>query len=290
MAARNIWRAGAAVAACLALVAQVSSASLEQNDAGSGVDAGSTFSTSIRTHGFGNYEGNLTESDGSDWYRVKVTEHDDPVCLRADVTAPGLLTSVHLIGVHDDVAAEVVASPTPLRTAYVGLASEGILGSYLAVSARTSVVGTAGYTFRHTSQGIAQLGLPDAGRGVDAGATSGTAAPLMGACTSGTLDPAAGDTRDVYRFDGNAGDRILVSVSEVAGSVALAILSPTGDLLGSTSSSALLAATLSSTGTYYLSTTSSTATSYLLGLCSVDCRPPEQPCEPSCINLLAAEG
>ncbi|HEX2021583.1 MAG TPA: hypothetical protein VHH36_02660 [Candidatus Thermoplasmatota archaeon] len=278
------------LAVCAALTAHSAVADVVQNDAASGADAGNSMSAPLRlARGYGYHQGNLTDSDGTDWYKAKTSTRHDPVCVSAGVDSHGLLVSSHLVAVANDDAREIVARPVPLRTNFMGVASPGLQGALVGVQALGGVVGVSGYDF-NVLQRAASLGSGDGGSGADAGNTSATAVRFSADCVMGTLDPAAGDAVDVYRFDGRAGDKVALSLADSIGAATVSFLSPGGDLLGRLTSANDLALSLPSTGTYTLSASvgggAGNPVTYILAACSPNCEPPPVPCEPACIAAI----
>ena len=262
----------------------------QQNDGGSGTDAADTPDKAVRLHSFGRYTGNFTADEKVDWYKIKIKAREEPTCLQTSV-ATNAPTMAHLVAVTSrSTTHEVEAATGGARTPLIGIASNTFNGAFFhGEFSGLSLSSDARYDFnlRALTVGTAPF---EAG-GQDAGASQSTAAPVSNACVAGKLDPAASDTVDVYSISGQAGDRILVSLAATADTLRATISS--GDsLIGTLTGGTEQALTLTSADSYYITisdtSTTSTTSSYMLGMCTVNCGPPEDPCEPMCVELLAA--
>lgn len=274
------------------IVAQVAVA--VQNDANSGGDAANTPQNAFRLQEWGTYSGTFTSQERVDWYKVKIKARDTPTCLSADVTSTATL-SAHLVAVTGSgTTREVEADVQPSRTTLVGIASNTFRGAFLDAAAPSSLTlnQDLGYGFKLSSVNVEDAPPMDAATGADAGNTMAQALTLTTGCAAGVLDGANGDTADVYKFTGQAGDRILVSLADTSGTLVAKVRGNGGQLLATLGGGAIQALTLTGSGDHYVSIvdTASTPTtsSYVLGACTVACGPPEEPCDPACIEIIQA--
>lgn len=278
-----------AFAVFIAITLQAGAASVSQNDAGSGMDAPDVMEDALRLPGTGTFRGNFTSEDVRDWYMVKLKQaRHDPVCVASTFVSEALVDG-RVAAVSGDDVHEVVGRAVPLRTNYRAVTSDGFTGGFLRASPQSSPATLLGYDFTLTARGPGELPLPDAGTGEDAGNTKDAALAFPSACISGTLDPAAGDDADVYSFSGQMGDKFVFSLVDTTSTSLAQLHSSSGTLIAETLEGGLGAVTLPATDTYYVTTSSSSASSYVLALCGPDCGPPERPCEPMCVTLLESE-
>lgn len=274
------------VAAGLVL-AQVALA--EQSDGGSGTDAADRADKALRLHSFGRYTGNFTAEESVDWYKIKIKAREEPTCLQV-VSTTSAPISAHLVAVTSrSTTHEVEARIDGARAPLVGIASNTFNGAFLHNEADgITLSGDTRYDFDLRAVSLAQAPFEAAGQ--DAGSTKDTAAGVTAACVAGRLDGAAGDTADVYKLAGNAGDRILVSLAGTASSLTARVSTADGTLATLTGGTEQ-ALTLATTGDYFVTigdtSTTSTTSSYMLGMCTVNCGPPEDPCQPACVEILA---
>lgn len=292
MGSRGVVGRGGRIAIVLlvaaAMVAQASAA--VQNDAGSGTDAPDTMEDALYLKAPGTYTGNFTSVDVKDWYKVKLKDsRHDPVCVSSRFVSEALLDG-HVVAVSGDSATEAVGKAAPLRTNYRAVASDGFTGGFLGASPQSAPGSLVKYDFTLVARGQGELPSPDAGTGKDAGNTTATATSITSPCVGGILDPASGDTTDVFSFDGQLGDRFLFSLSEASDLVTTTLRAPSGALLDTITGTNLTAVKLPETGTYTLTTSTSSADTsyYVLALCGPDCGPPEDPCHPMCTELVAS--
>lgn len=266
-----------------------------QNDANSGADAANTADKAVKLGNFGLYNAAFEPSETRDWYRVKVAGQSEPTCVSVAVSS-SMATAVQLVSVTTGSATrEVKASISPGNGGVVGIAANSFRGAFLkAESGVSNLNSLQSYSFDLRSVKHSAAPSGDAGTGDDVGSDFGSAHGLAGPCTAGSLVPAEGDTKDMYRIAGSAGDRVLVSLADSTGTLQAKIRTPTGDLLASVAAGSLHTFTMATTGDYFVSVTDSstspTNANYMLGICSVDCGPPEDPCQPMCVDILATEG
>lgn len=267
-----------AFAMFVGLLLPAATASLTQNDAGSGADAGNTPDASLRLRDPGAWTGTLPANDPADWYSWKFSSVTRPWCVEAGATSDALLqgtfSAISAAGTRE---ASFLASP--VRTGFVGLAGLDIKGAYLGIEDYIDAGSTAyGFSFKATSGSTGG----DGGTGADAPSTPSGAPRVPSGCFGGTLSPSRGDAADVYRFDASAGDSIVFTIASVGDGAKLSLLSASGAVLASIDPSMVGTFSIDSPGTYSLSTSSSSDSAYAIGLCGPICGPPEQPCEPMC--------
>lgn len=295
------WGAGlrtaVAILVAFALHAQAAEGSI-QNDAGSGIDAAADMQSALKLKREGTFYGNLTAGDSEDWYRLKVPGRTQPTCVSASATASGTM-GLRVSGVNAQEAREVVARIGTETSGFAGIATDGLNGALVDAHNDGGLTTYSGrsYRFDLTTRDLAGLGPGDGGSGDDAGGDEASALPVTSACIGGTIEAGAGDTDDVYVFAGRAGQRVLFSLSDTASTLQLTLGS--GDeTLAQTLNGSLTGLTLPATQNYYLTvsaptsmgaTSTSAASSYILGVCTLDCKPPERPCEPMCIELMSAD-
>lgn len=263
-----------------------SGAESSENDGGAGIDAGSTVSQAIAltsAPGAAVY-GNLTSVDTTDWYTRDAADSSVPTCVRGSYSTEHALTmrvaSVFGSDLHE------VESTTP--GARMGIATPGYTGHAIEVRGSAALPPIRPYTFQSapvdTSGVVSQAN--DGESGFDA--TFSRPIGLTGACTLGALQ--GQDSFDVYTLNGFGGKQVMLSMASSTGQGTLTLARTSGQVLATAPAGSVLTYTLPSTGTYFVTTSASGGsvpfTSYVIGACEPECKPPGHPCNPMCIDAL----
>jgi hypothetical protein len=250
-----------------------------QDDAGSGTDAGNAPESALKVTPFAPYEGNLTETDATDWYAWKAGSKD-PYCAQLNATSTSVASARLVVVDADSITREAVQTLLPTRTTVIGIATPDGSGGLLNVTdAGLAPLSAVDYHFQTSRLKAAQI-TSDAGSGTDAPATAVGALAVTDACFGGRLDGAS-DTVDTFLVAGDAGDPVVLSLSDTSGHAVGRLSSPTGDVLATIASGGITQVTLPSTGSYALTISNVAAGTYLVGVCD-PCEPPESPCRPMC--------
>lgn len=269
----------------LVLVAPVVLAAPDQDDAGTGQDAGDTPATALALPEGGSYTGTLDPVTEADWYTL-AAESEDIWCVQA--TALGGVRGDVTLAVDVELDQSVTRQLTSQTQLSMGLASAVLEAAWLGVDGTLAPV-SGEYAFSLEAMRLQDLGPADAGTGGDAGATPGTGLAVPGPCWRGDLNPSSGDARDVYTFDGLSGELVTLSVMTKGSNVVEALLvAPDGEVVLSVPSGSLSNTTLDEAGTWSVQVQPGTGTGnwsvpYAVGLSD---GPEPRPCRPMCLDIV----
>ena len=267
-------------ATLVALVLFVPTVLAEQNDAGTGADAGGTRATATTLPYPGAYNASFKGPD-VDWYRLG-TSATAPLCATATMTS-GPASRLSLFA--GDQAAHARSSDSAQPT--VSLSVPGTGEVFSRHESLTTPGGAYGFTL--SLQGVPSRSLGDALSGTDAGSSLSTALPLKTGCAGGrlsTLDSFS-DTVDVYAVQLVAGQEFTYSFAATdATAIRLSLIDQSNVAVAPTLASGGVATFVPSTGgLYYLTVTSSSSTvqetGYVLGT-TMGPPDPGNPCRPQC--------
>jgi hypothetical protein len=255
----------------------LTAADVGQNDAGSGGDAGSTWTTALPVALPGSYQGNLTSGDAGDVYEWLTPAHvNAPYCAQAALTT-GSAVDADMVAVNQAAGTdgEITARVLSGASTRIGVVSSGADGGFLNVTHDSITNGTDGYAFTLSSlNATSAVNHPPS--------SSANPLALPGACFSGRLASAGSDT---YVLTEPYASRVTITLADTANNATAILLDSAGNVVASLVSGGLVAPKLNG-GTYYLTASSPTATSYVAGLCDPQCGPPVPPCNPMCVVSL----
>lgn len=269
--------------AALLLVAPVILAT-SANDAGTGADAGNTPATALALPGTGTFHGRVDTASDDDWYSLS-NPTTDPVCVSTTAGS----------NAHKDVrlrdgpsGLETVRRVDPDHNLSLGLARHDMPTTFLGFDDDNGAAGKYVFTMARLLPSAVDGG--DGGTTQDAGSSVNTSIPVPGPCFGGTLQASGGilDKRDTYRFDGEAGEPITLSLAITTNApVTLALTSPSGETILTLATGAVEEVNLTETGVWSLglsiplSSTDVVSTTYLVGLTD---GPNPNPCRPTCLE------
>lgn len=265
---------------CMASTA-VADPGSNDNDAGSGADAGNVRSAALLVEYGQTYAGRVRGSD-IDWYEANVGS-SGVTCV--EMTATSSAPSYFAFGQEN--AAGTTSSPILLgagTTAKGGIAGALPLASTLRVARAQADGGPGYYDFRFARSTITSGG--DGGSSNDAGGSAAEAMPITPGCLSGHLSAIGSlDMKDIYQISVAPGEVVTYSLASNTGGHTLSLLNAAGDVVGpvlETGQRATVA--LPTSGSYYLAAQRTTAVGDVGYLVGAVVGPDPTGCRPYCVG------
>lgn len=258
------------------LVAQPALAVVKE-DAGIGGDASDAKASPTALPAYAGYRGGLDPGTDQDWFSVG-TISTGPTCILMDARAnTGIGLSLTITS--GNVSRELSTESGTGGWNRLALASMGVEHTRAGLLARGT---PTNYDLRLQRLSPGQMGPGDGGSGADAGATTATAVRAPDQCFAGQIELLQGDSVDLYSFTVNTSREVVVSLAG-ANSVSASIVDAVGTVVASgiTPGEAEIVA-LPSAGTYYMSMSAASPSSYVIGLVGPD-DPPGSGCRPTCM-------
>lgn len=260
----------------MVLLAASPAASISENDANTRGDASDSFSAPTPLSSLSRFSGSLHPSD-ADWYLAPAPTAE-PICAIGAIEATGAGEFTLAVGPHRVTSPHGAWSSTNVSLAGTGAT---VLGE---VATGADALKWQGYTVLPTVYRLSALGTPDAGTGVDAGATPSTALPFNAPCLSGRLSPVTFDSLDAYSFVGSAGERVVYAAAVASGDLQVRLFDPSGMMVGSPIGAGDVGNILLPTsGTYTMSVSATNVgtepVDYVVSLVGGG---PGNPCRPAC--------
>lgn len=254
---------------------------MNQNDAGTGGDAGDSRSAATPIL-LGSYTGNLAPSD-EDWY-VANSATTNLVCVEASAT--GDQSGWLVVGAENgNNGRKASARFAPGVTARAGVAAPTLERAVAGLVPSSSQTGAFGYQFSLGIVGVPDPSVGDALSGTDAGSSLTNALAVSTPCFGGRLNSLSGteDSTDTYKVTAAAGDVITYSLAAGLTNVTLRLVDSAGNTVAPSIASGQSAESpVLSSGTYFLVVGSSTLDPavYLVGM--VVGPPDPNGCRPYC--------
>lgn len=267
----------------LLVVVPMHSLASDQDDAGSGQDAGDTREEALDLPSTGSYEGELSTSRDVDWYRLGF-ETSQTRCV--EVGATGDAVAGVLVEFPDAETPGILDQVADSTDAVVPLTGAEVSDVYVGIDPGLSLLNALGgpYTLEIATLSEDDIkGTGDAWTDGDVSGDASTARHAPSGCFGGSV---IGSDTDTYLLDVEEGQHITLSASEFGTQgLQVTLLDPSGTAVATVGSDEVNVTTADVAGTWSVTTSttsdSNTAVGYLLGLEITD-GPEPRPCNPNC--------
>lgn len=263
---------------------------LDDDDGGTGGDAGDTLSNAISIDGLGTIEGVISDLDDDDWYEWSGAEASSATCIQADAGGD-VHAELNLVRETNDGRRWVRDLVTPNHNATTGQTFTGTATWYVGVEANPDTADTdeevTGDYLVNLTRLDAEDVTSDAGSGTDASSQpwQRNVLPAHHGCLGGLLGT-DGDDKDTYNLTAYDGDTLEVTLEHAPvngsdGEVRLSVLDPDYNEVLTIGPGDAGNVSIDENGTWYLqswSTTSSYDGTYTISVGLIE----YPPCRPHC--------